>query len=84
MLHPWSFDLAEDAISQQRKTTEFFSLQCDKINKIIAQNCGKTTKAKYRKLVDEITQTVWLDVDEAIKFGIIDNIWDTNKEQYIE
>lgn len=83
MAHSWSMSLPDDYAHQHKITLDFTEQESKRINSLVANACGMTTKKKKDKFFDDLEKTIWLSVDEAIKFGLVDEIWnwDFNKKQ---
>jgi ATP-dependent protease ClpP protease subunit len=83
MMHPVSYDVGHDYISQQLAYSNFMN----KVNRAClitaARNCGYKTKAAIKKFEEAIKDGLWMTADEAIDFGLIDNIWDYRWERDI-
>jgi ATP-dependent Clp protease protease subunit len=75
MLHPCSFDLQSDYELNQKMALEFITKHTDKLQRSIAEACGMVGK-DYRKFLKDINHGLWLDADSALKYGIIDGVWD--------
>lgn len=74
MLHPVSYDLPTDYITQQQKVTEFYAKQVDQISRLVANACGYNTSVKYKKFCEMIDQGLWLTAKEAKKMKVIDGL----------
>lgn len=74
MLHPYSIELAKDYSNNQKLLMTFFDKVADKSNKMIAIACGMENN--YEKFLSDINNGLWLTPEEAIKYGVIDYVWD--------
>lgn len=70
MLHPVSFGLENDYIDQQKKMSTFLNKKISAFNRHIADYLGKD----YKKYAKEIKDGLWLNADEAEKYGVIDAV----------
>jgi ATP-dependent protease ClpP protease subunit len=80
MLHPIIHDLGKDYhkfISQYAKFHDSFynDLMAD-----LAIKCGIKNPKGIKDFMHKIADSVWLNVDDAIKFGVIDGIWEQSME----
>lgn len=73
MLHPASLHLEYDYEGNQRILMNFLTKRCDLMNKMIAQACGMSEK--YDKFLSDIDKGLWLSAEEAVKYGVVDGIW---------
>lgn len=80
MLHPMSFDLPPDYQSVQEQTMKFYAKDTEILDRLIAKACGKGTPRKLEQFRKDIDKSLWLTAEEAIKYGVIDRIWDYNVE----
>lgn len=76
MLHPVSCEIGPDYILQQERATAFTKKKADELFRIIAKACGKTSNTKIATFKEEVDKSLWLTSKEAIKYGVIDGIWD--------
>ncbi len=49
----------------------------EKMNKILAENCGQTVK----KIASDVERDYYMDAKEAKEYGLIDNVFVTRKEE---
>ena len=80
MLHPMSFGASVDYIEYQARYTEYVQKQADLFNRIVAIACGYKTKAEIAKFATIIKHSVLLIGEEAVEFGLIDQLWDYSWE----
>jgi ATP-dependent Clp protease protease subunit len=80
MLHPVSCEIAEDYIHHQERATAFTRKKADDLFKTVAKACGKSSNAKIAAFKEQVEKTLWLTTKEAMKYGVIDGIWDYNWE----
>lgn len=78
MLHPASFDLEKDYGPQQQSATEFYNRHSDIINSLVAKACRKRYIKKFKDMIDK---GLWMTAKEAVRFGIIDGIWDYRRQK---
>lgn len=83
MLHPMSYDLPPDYQAFQEQTSKFYAKDADTINSLIAKACGKTTPKKIQTFKQDIDKSLWLNANEAINYGVVDNIWTYQVEREI-
>lgn len=83
MMHNASTPLENDKLASLKKTLSFYEWQQESINKRLAKACGKIGKQKYEKFCKDIEATVWLNPEEAKRFGLIDGIWTQEMENNI-
>ncbi len=83
MMHSASTPLDNDKLANLKKTLSFYEWQQEAITKRLAKACGKSGKAKYDKFCKDLELTIWLNPEEAKKFGLIDNIWTPEMENNI-
>ena len=57
-------------------TAEHMGKVRDKINKLLAQECGQ----KLEKIEKDCTRDYWMDAQEALTYGLIDKIISSKKE----
>ncbi len=72
MLHPCLYDLPQDYKDMQTAYTVFANSMFDKYLKMVAARTGKRVKT----IEKDIKSGLWLDSKEAVKYGIIDGIWE--------
>lgn len=80
MLHPVSMELPQDYIIQQQNTTNFTTSRYRDVMTVVANRCGKKTKKTIDSFFETIRHGLWMDTKAAIKFGLIDGVWDYNWE----
>lgn len=80
MLHPMSLECPIDYISKQSQYTKFAEKQYNQIITLVAKKCGHKTKAQITDFKAKIKDGLWMNTDEAIEFGLIDNVWDYDWE----
>ena len=51
----------------------------ERLNRILSQNTGKA----YEQVVADTDRDNWMSADEALEYGIIDNIYTSRKQLYI-
>jgi ATP-dependent protease ClpP protease subunit len=73
MLHPCSFSLPHDYNEHQAKAMDFVQRTINNINGLIAEACGISSK-KQSAFMKDIEKGLWLNAEEAQKYGIIDTI----------
>jgi ATP-dependent Clp protease protease subunit len=73
MLHPCSFELSHDYEHNQRAVMEFLDKRCLSSNKRLAEACGMADN--YDKFIKDIDKGLWLNAQEAVKYGVVDDIW---------
>lgn len=79
MLH--EFNLTGDGtenVSKQASELAATNKQMNKILDMIGRATGRSTKKTLTKFKEEISKDLWLDVDEAIKYKIIDAVYPAN------
>lgn len=75
MLHPISFDLAPDYQSFQEQVTKYLANDAENMTKMIATACGRGTPKKIDSFKKDIDKSLWMDTNQAIKYGVIDHVW---------
>jgi len=80
MMHPVQYSADSDKLSRIKCDTDFTHKHYSAYVELIAKKCKYTTKSKIAEFVKRVEDTLWLTAKEAIKFGIIDDIWDYNYE----
>lgn len=73
MLHPCSFSLPHDYNEHQAKAVDFVQKSVNNINTLVGEACGATGK-KLVNFLKEIEKGLWLNSEEALKYGIIDHV----------
>lgn len=76
MLHPVSIECPADYVAQQTQYTKYIEKHWQQIISFVAKKCGYNSKTKIADFESKIKNGLWMTVDEAIEFGLIDNIWD--------
>lgn len=71
MLHPVSLSLSEDYAAQQEKVVALTKKKQEEYMRRLAKACGKTIK----KFSQDIHKSLWLTSKEALRYGVIDDIW---------
>ena len=71
MLHPLSYEVNTDYADQQEKMAAFFKQK----NEIYAKNLSKVCRKTIKKLTEDIDKGLWLTAQAAIKYGVIDGLW---------
>lgn len=74
MLHPCSFSLEMDYSGNQEVLANFLKKKTDAGNYLIAEACGKGGN-QYKKFLKDIDKGLWLNSDDAVKYGIIDAVY---------
>lgn len=72
MLHPCSYNLSQDYKDVQTAYTMFTNTIFDKYLRMIANRTNKRVKTVEKDIKDGL----WLDVKQAIKYGLIDGVWE--------
>jgi ATP-dependent Clp protease, protease subunit len=75
MLHPCSIYLDDDYEGNQRSHLNFLCKKSKLLNKDIAKACGFKIK-DYNKFLNDIDKGLWMTAEEAVKYGIIDGVYD--------
>jgi ATP-dependent Clp protease protease subunit len=74
MMHPVSFALSHDYADMQERATAFYKKEAEKMNRGLAEACGRGGK-KFARFLKDIDKGLWLNAEEAIKYGVADKIW---------
>jgi ATP-dependent Clp endopeptidase proteolytic subunit ClpP len=73
MVHRSSYDIPADYDHVQKSTVDFWSKHVE----VFLQMVVAATKSKYKKAVtDGMISGLWLTTEDALKMGLIDNIWE--------
>lgn len=72
MLHPCLYDLPQDYKDIQTAYTTFANSIFDRYLAMVAKRTGKRAKTVEK----DIKSGLWLSAKDAIKYGIIDGIWE--------
>ena len=83
MLHPVQYEQAEDSVKLQQKYSDFSIKQYEKFIKEIAKKCGNAKVKEVNKFIREVDENIWVDVNGAMKMGIIDGVWSNRLEKEI-
>jgi len=83
MIHPISYGLETDYQMFQERMMEFYKKKSDALSKLVAETCGKNTKNKYQKFLQDIKESMWMTTEESIKYGFIDGLWTCENEERI-
>jgi ATP-dependent Clp protease protease subunit len=75
MLHEASTELPQDYLGKQEEYTKYVKKQMEVIMKMVATACGKGSAKKYPLFIKDVEKSIWLQSQEAIKYGLIDEIW---------
>lgn len=75
MLHPVSYEFSQDYVDQQERFATFAKKKGDELLKRVAIAAGKGTGKKLAKFKLDIDKGLWLTTQEAIKYGVIDDVW---------
>ncbi len=73
MLHPYSYLFERDYKDNQRKLMNFVDDRTEQINKTVAKACGMNRK--YKTFLRDIDKGLWLNAQQAVAYGVVDNIW---------
>lgn len=71
MLHPMSFGMRSDYVEQQERMTAFAKNMDEYYTTIVAKAIGKP-RSRVKK---DIEQGLWLNAEQAVKYGAADQIW---------
>jgi ATP-dependent Clp protease, protease subunit len=74
MMHPCSYYLTEDYSVYQEKLTEFIKKKNGITNRTIAKHIGRADEESYQQFLSDIDKGLWLTAQEALNYGIIDEI----------
>lgn len=80
MLHPISYDLGENEHQSTKTYVNFADKVYNNIMTSLAVKCGRKQAKQVQKFIREVRDGLWLDVDEAKNFGLIDDVWDYSLE----
>lgn len=84
MLHPISYEMETDYITNQTVFNEFAKARYDIFIEQLAKACGYKNKTDIQGFREQVEKTLWLDADSAREFGIVDGLWTHKKEQEID
>lgn len=80
MLHPISYDLGEGEHQSTKTYVNFADKVYNNIMTSLAVKCERKQPKQIQKFITDIRDGLWLDVDEAKTFGLIDGVWDYSLE----
>lgn len=80
MLHPMSYDLGESEHQASKSYVLFADKVYNNLMTSLAMRCGRGDSKAINKFINDVRDGHWMDMDEAIKFGIIDKEWDFSLE----
>jgi ATP-dependent Clp protease protease subunit len=75
MMHAASCELLNDKIHEHKGCVDFYAAQREHLLKSLAKACGKGSGAKLKKFMEDVKNTMWLNTKDALKYGIVDDIW---------
>jgi len=76
MIHEVSTDTGYDSMSKINGYMEATIKQMDGIYEVVAKALGRKTKKAVADFKEEIKKDIWMNVKEAIKYKIIDGIYE--------
>jgi len=76
MIHEASTDNGYDSMSKQTGYLEATKKQMDGIYEVVAKALGRKTKKAVQDFKEEIKKDIWMNVKEALKYKIIDGIYE--------
>ncbi len=75
MIHEASTEMPADYLGKQEEYTKYVKKQMEIIMRLVATTCKKGGK-KYAMFQKDVEKSLWLGTNEAIKYGLIDKVWD--------
>lgn len=84
MIHEFSYQ-TKDYHGQTLEYVKFTDKYYKNLMVSLAARCGRNSPKEIQKFLADAKQSIWLDTDSAIKFGLIDKKWNySNEESDIE
>lgn len=84
MLHPISYETGWDYHKYIKKYADFTGKLSENIMRRLAHRCGYESDKDQRKFMTMIDDSIWLNVQDAINFRIIDAVWNKKAERAYE
>lgn len=81
MIHPMIHTLGSDYHAFIKEYATFHEGFYNNLMTDLAMKCGKKTPKEIQKFLSKISESVWLDVDGAIKLGLIHERWSAESEK---
>jgi ATP-dependent protease ClpP protease subunit len=75
MIHPLIHELGADYHKFISKYAKFHESFYNNLMTGLAMKCGRKNPKAIGEFLRSVSDSIWLDVDEAIKFGLVEDKW---------
>ncbi len=83
MMHSASCSMGDTKLHEQKGWIEYIHKHQIEITNLIGKACGKSGPAKLKKFNDDLKNAVFFNTKEAIKYGVIDDVWTPQLEEKV-